>query len=87
MPKKVEFKTSSLLESVEFFPELEGLDLPPGTGVMVATFKRNGDKYAYYPMMELVYDIHSRNMKTEDVSAGVYFKKTIQNLFSSKKIS
>jgi len=87
MPKKIEFKTSSLLQDIEFFPELKGLDLPPGTGVMVVTFKRNGDKYAYYPMMELVYDVHSRSMKTEDISAGVYFKKNIENLFSSKKIS
>ena len=80
--------TSSNISDIEWVTENDQLNLLPGFGAMIITFKRTGQEYAYFPMMKEVFDYHSREMQnpTPVKSANDHFKNNIQNLYESQKL-
>ena len=82
---KTKIKFSSNIDAIEFVEDHKDLDLLPGLGAMIVTFKRTGQNYAYFPMQEEVYNYHHKQMTTSN-SPGSHFDKNIKNLFENKKL-
>jgi hypothetical protein len=78
---KIESKN---IESINFIKEFEDLD-PALGGAMIVEFKRTGAMFAYYPMLEYVYNFHAKKMQGP-ISANDHFRKNIENLYISKKL-
>ncbi len=79
---------SKNIKSIDYVTEHDDLNLLPGLGAMVVTFRRNGQQYLYYPMVKEVYDFHEKRMANppQGESANDHFRKNIENLYDSKKI-
>ena len=82
---KTKIKFSSNIEAIEFVEKHKELDLLPGFGAMIVTFKRTNQDYAYYPMSKEIYDYHHKKM-VESNSPGKHFDQYIKNLFENKKL-
>ena len=77
---------SSNVKEIDYTEDFE--ESLPGMGGMLVTFSR-GDKYIYYPMIEIVFKTHEKNMKedeNEGKSVGTYLRKHVQNMFKFKKL-